>query len=123
MHGMKHTAPSRARRQVRECIEYPYQPRPERAFPGVVVALSFDRPIDQERPPHNGVAVHEAPEAAVPALIAIIPHCEILPGRHNNFYALHKLSHFLRPLRLKLRRNHLAWGRSEEHTSELQSLT
>src|SRR2546429_2177873 len=74
MHGMKHTAPSRARRQVRECIEYPYQPRPERAFPGVVVALSFDRPIDQERPPHNGVAVHEAPEAAVPALIAIIPH-------------------------------------------------
>src|SRR5436853_7508040 len=80
MHGMKHTAPSRARRQVRECIEYPYQPRPERAFPGVVVALSFDRPIDQERPPHNGVAVHEAPEAAVPALIAISPIAKYFPA-------------------------------------------
>src|SRR5215470_4795117 len=102
MHGMKHTAPSRARRQVRKSVEYPYQPRPERAFPRVIVALRFDRPIDQERPPHNRVAVHKAPEAAVPALIAIISHGEVLPWRHDNFAALHKFSHFLRPFRLKL---------------------
>ena len=111
VHRMEHPAPSRARRQVRERIEYSRQPRPKSAFPGVIAALCLDRPINQERTPHDGVVVHEAPKAAVPALIAIIPHRKILPRGHDNFVTAHEFLHFMSPFGLKTASNHLARGK------------
>src|SRR5205823_10000862 len=91
VHGMEHPAPTRARGQMPERIKYRREPRPKRAFSAVIAALCLDRPINQKRTPHNGVVIHEAPEAAVPALIAVIAHGKIFPRRHHNFIAPHEL--------------------------------
>src|SRR5262249_55166737 len=66
MDGAQHPAPSRARRQMRKRVKDSHQPRPESAISTVIAALGLDRPINQERPPHNRVVVHESPEAAIP---------------------------------------------------------
>ena len=52
--------------------------------------------------------IHEAPEAAVPALIAVIAHGKIFPRRHYNFIAPHELLHVVGPFGLQARGNHLA---------------
>src|SRR6266403_3685479 len=102
MHRMEHPAPSRPRGQVHQRLENTGQTRPEGAVPGVVAALCVHGPINQERTPHNGVAVHESPVAAVLAVIAIVAHGEILSRRNDDLIAL----------------NIFANLRSEEHTSE-----
>src|SRR5690348_3468685 len=110
---MEHPAPTRARGQVRERIEYTHKTRPKRAFPTVVAALRLDRPVNQKRPAHNGSVVYEAPEATVPALIAVVAHREIFSRRHDDFVASNEFPHFLSPLRLKTRGNHLSWQRGK----------
>src|SRR5689334_17156235 len=105
---MKHTTPSRTRRQMRERVENASQPRPERAIPTVIAACGFDRPINQERSPHNGVAIHESPITAVLAVIAIVTHREILPRWNDNLVPLNMLADLRLPFRNRIGRDHLS---------------
>src|SRR6267154_793951 len=92
MHGTEHAAPSRASWQMGERFTNTRQPRPEGAFRVVVAALRFYRPINQEWPPHYGIAVHKSPVTAVLAVIAIVTHREILSRRNNKFIPLDVLA-------------------------------
>src|SRR5467141_5465047 len=69
MHSTEHPAPSRSRRQMHQRLENAGQPRPESTFPTVVGALRIHRPVNQERPPHDGIPIDESPVAAVPDLL------------------------------------------------------
>jgi len=53
-------------------LENAGQPRPESAFPAVVGAFRIHRPVNQERPPHDGIPIDESPVAAVQAAVAIV---------------------------------------------------
>src|SRR5262249_24001123 len=55
----------------------------------VIIGRCFHRPIDEKRPPHDGVAIDETPVAAVGTKIAIVAHGKKFVGRHNDFVASH----------------------------------
>src|SRR5258708_341682 len=110
MHGMEHAAPSGARWQVGERFKDTSQPGPKCALGIVVTALRFHRPIDQERPTHNGITVDKSPVTAVLAMIAIVAHREILPWRDNKLVPLHVLANLPLPFIDRVGRHHLAPG-------------
>src|SRR6266851_1956929 len=92
---------------MHERIENAGQSRPERAFPAVVAALCLDRPINQERAPHDGVAVHESPVTAVLAMFAIVSHREILSWWDHDFVTLNIFPDLRLPFRDRIGRHHL----------------
>src|SRR5260370_42602634 len=108
MHCTEHTAPSRARWQMRERFKNARQPRPEGAFRVVVAARRFYRPINQEWPPHDGIAVHKSPVTAVLAVISIVAHREILSWRDNKFVAMNVLTDLRLPFLDSVRGHHLS---------------
>src|SRR5258708_24430050 len=88
MYGMEQPAPSRAGRQMHQRPQNAGQSRPEGAISAVVGALGIHRPVNQKGTPHDGIAVHESPIAAVLTVIAVVAHGEILFGRDHDFVAL-----------------------------------
>src|SRR2546422_777860 len=81
---------------------------PEGAFRIVVAALRFYRPINQERPPHDGITVNKSPVTAVLAVIAIVAHRKILPWRDNKLVPLHVLADLGLPFRDRVGGHHLS---------------
>ena len=113
MDGMKHSAPARSRREMRERLNDAGQSRPEGAFPAVVTAFRFHRPINQKGPAHDGVTIDESPVAAVEAAIAIVAHRKVFSRRYDDFISAHVLPHFMRPFRLHGRGDQLAARRGK----------
>src|SRR5437879_13842371 len=64
MDSSEHTAPTGASRQVHQGIDNALQPLKKSALP-VVRAVCVDRPVNQERPAHDGVSIHKSPIATV----------------------------------------------------------
>src|SRR5271167_2035222 len=73
MHRVQHAAPSRARRQMHQRVKDPHNSLSKRTI-SIIRTVRIHRPIDQEGPPHDGIAIHEAPVAAVQAVIPVIAH-------------------------------------------------
>src|ERR1700729_2184015 len=73
MHLAKHAAPTRAARQMEQSSRHAAEVADE-IIARIVAAGCFDRPIDNYGTPHNSVAAHKAPIAAVPAIVAIVSH-------------------------------------------------
>src|SRR6202043_2965506 len=87
VHGVQHPAPTRSRRKMQERVKDSAQPLPKGTWV-VVGGARFDRPIDQERPAHDGVAIDESPVAAVGTLVAIVTHGKVFSRRNDNLVAL-----------------------------------
>src|SRR3989442_12490612 len=65
------------------------QARPEGSLSAVIAAGRIHRPVHQKGAPHNGVAVHKSPVAAILAVVAIVTHGEVFSGGNNDLVALH----------------------------------
>src|SRR5208282_1099710 len=83
VHGVQHPAPTCSRGKVQECVKDSAQPLPKGTWV-VVGGARFDRPIDQERPAHDRIAIDESPVAAVGTLVAIVTHGKVFSGRNDN---------------------------------------
>src|SRR5260370_10237253 len=108
MHRAAHAGPSRASWQMGERFKTARQARPTGAFHVVVAALRFYRPINQERPPHDGIAVHKSPVTAVLAVIAGVTHRKVLPWRNNKLVPMDILADLRLPLRDRVGGHHLS---------------
>ena len=97
--GVEHAAPAGAGREVSDRVEDGEDALAEGRV-GVVVAGGVDGPVDEERAAHDGLAVDEAPVAAVGAVVAIIAHGEIFSGRDNEFVTLYVFANFVGPFDL-----------------------
>src|SRR5438445_2743332 len=96
MNGPQHSAPTSALRQVQKGVDHTFQPLKKAALP-VIRTASLDRPINQKRPAHDGVAVDESPIAAVEAVIAIVTHRKILSLWNDNLFAADVFLDLMRP--------------------------
>src|SRR6266576_1254557 len=108
---------TRWRRQVHHRLEDAHQSGPVVALSAVVGAPRVHRPVNQKRPPHDGVTIHKSPIAAVLTEIAIVPHGEIFSRRHDDFISMHVPPHLVRQpvghFRLLGRSHEMANGRRE----------
>src|ERR1700739_2443047 len=96
MNSMEHPTPTRASGQVRQRVKYAAQSLLKSRLP-VVSGSRVHRPINQERTAHDCVAINKAPVTAIEAVIAIVAHCKISPGRNDEFVATDVRSNVVRP--------------------------
>src|SRR5260370_38681528 len=95
----QHAVPARARGYLDERAEDTHKAAPERAL-AVIFFGTLHRPVDHHRPAHNRFAIDEAPVAAVPAVVSIVSHGEIVAGRHDHFPILDVFEDLICPFRL-----------------------
>src|ERR1700690_126604 len=62
---------------------------------GKIVIQTARRPVDQKRATDDILARHESPEAAVPAVVAIVAHKKIEPLGNNQLVIFDQFRHFL----------------------------
>src|SRR5882762_9665402 len=87
------------------------QARPESSLSAVIAAGRVDRPVHQKGAPHDGVAVHKSPVAAILAVVAIVTHGEVFSGGNNDLVALHVFPDLRPPFGDDIWRDHLASDR------------
>src|SRR5580704_14544371 len=93
-----HTPPARARRKMQKILSYGAQRSGDPPI-RVVLRRGVHGPVNHYRAAHDGIAVHEAPIAAVPAAIAIIAHHKITISRNHELAMMNVAQNFFRPFR------------------------
>ena len=93
----KHAVPARAAGQVSDRFLDTVDGAGNAAV-AVVPGGGVHRPVNQHGTPDDGVAVHEAPVAAVPAAVAIISHHKVVFGWDDQFVALDVIHNLPGPL-------------------------
>src|SRR5271169_3214564 len=87
MDFVEHAVPAGAGGEMEECIGEAAECACHAAV-GIVFRGGGDRPINYKGAAHDGVAIDEAPVAAVPAAVAVISHHEIAIGRNHQAAAI-----------------------------------
>jgi len=67
----QHAVPACARGYLDERAQDTHEAATERSL-AVIFFRTLHRPVDHHGPAHNGFAIDEAPEAAVPAVVSIV---------------------------------------------------
>src|SRR5260370_34536279 len=73
----------------------------------IVAAFRRHGPVNQERPPHDGITINKSPVAAVLTVLAVVTHGAILSGGDDNLVTLNILADPMAPFRNGVERNHL----------------
>jgi len=92
----EHAAPARARGEVQERLADAAKGA-EKAAVGVVAGGGLHGPVNDHGAAHDGVAVNEAPVAAVEAAVAIVTHDEVVVFGDDEFAIVHALQNRFRP--------------------------
>ena len=99
MDRAQHSVPAGSRGYLNESTQDAYNSAAE----GAVVIFVFGTlhgPVDHYGSAHDGLASYKAPVPAVPAMVSIVSHGEIVSGRHHEFSILDVLENLIGPLRL-----------------------
>src|ERR1700682_1529310 len=85
----------------------------------LVIARSLHRPVNDHGTPPDGVAVHKAPDTAVPTMVAIVTHRKILVWGNYNFAVMDVGKNLVGPLRLHIGLQELFSTRREVITKRI----
>src|SRR5437879_2131680 len=95
----QHAVPAGSRGYFNQGTQDANQTAPEGTF-AVFLFGTLNGPVNQHGPAHNRLAIDEAPVAAVPAVVPIVSHGEIVAGRNHDFSILNVLENLIGPFRL-----------------------
>src|SRR5207245_7136321 len=95
----QHAVPAGSRGYFNQGTQDANQTAPEGTF-AVFLFGTLNGPVNHHGPAHNRLAIDEAPVAAVPAVVPIVSHGEIVAGRNHDFSILNVLENLIGPFRL-----------------------